>query len=366
MIYKRHFFAQNGENGSSRGKHGKNGENLEILVPLGTIIIDTSTQKILKDLDNEGETFIAAKGGIGGRGNKHFATSVERTPHYSEKGSEGEEKRLELKLKILSDVGIVGAPNAGKSTLLSKVSNAKPKIADYPFTTLSPKIGVVDLGINKRFVIADLPGLIEGAHKGKGMGNQFLSHVERTKILLFLIDGTYKTQIKNTYKMLLDEIESYSEELLNRKRIVAINKIDNWRVKRKKEIQNFFDQVHEEVFFISALKGDGIEELLERLYELVSTTKREETIEEEVVIDTVKSKKEAIRIERLEKNVYRVYNAELERRVALTDFNKYWSVNELIRYFDKIELENLLKKEGVKEGDRILIGEKSFIFKEDK
>lgn len=335
---------------------------------MGTLVIDRDSQKILCDLDKEGETFTVAQGGKGGRGNKHFATSRERTPHYSEKGQPFQERNLALQLKILSHVGIVGAPNAGKSTLLSKVSNAKPAIGDYEFTTLTPKIGVVDLGFNKRFTVAELPGLIEGAHLGKGMGNEFLSHVERTKVLLFLIDGSNKKQIKSMYKMLLDELGSYNEDLLNKKRLIVINKIDTWKNHRKKELTDFFKRVHEEVFFLSALKNIGISELVEKLSQIVSSVQEEETKypEEGILITEAKGGKEPVKIKRINDKTYKIINTEIERRVALTDFRRYGSVNELLRYFDKMKLELHLKKQGVKEGDRIFIGEKSFIFKEDK
>ncbi len=369
FVYKKHFFADNGENGSSRNKHGKNGKDLVIDVPVGTLVFDKKSQELLCDLSRDGQTFIVAKGGRGGRGNRHFANSRERTPRYSEKGGSFEEKELELKLKMISHIGVVGAPNAGKSTLLSKVTNAKPTIADYPFTTLSPKIGVVDLGFEKRFIMADLPGLIEGAHSGKGMGNEFLSHIERTKVLLLLIDGSDRKSIKSTYKMLIGELSGYKEDLLNKRRIVVINKIDTWKNQRKKEIENFFKKVHEEVFFVSALEGKNIESLLERLYEIVKEEQSKEELREEegvLVVSSVKTDRNALLIEKVSETTYRVKGDEIERRVALTDFGRYGSVNELLRYFDKIELEQQLKKQGAKEGDRIIIGEKSFILKEQQ
>ncbi|MGC9124954.1 MAG: GTPase ObgE, partial [Caldisericaceae bacterium] len=241
FIYRKHFFAKNGENGGSRNKAGRDAEDIEILVPVGTTVIDRDSGLLIKDLDKDGESAIVAKGGKGGKGNKSFATSRDQAPRYSEKGEPGEEKQLELVLKILSDVGVIGAPNAGKSTLLSQVSNAKPTIANYPFTTLSPKIGTVKLEDGSSFVIADLPGLIEGASAGKGMGVEFLSHVERTKLLLLLIDGSDRKAIRATYEMLLSELEAFKSELLYKPRVVVINKIDTWKVKRTKEIENFFE-----------------------------------------------------------------------------------------------------------------------------
>jgi len=244
------------------------------------------------------------------------------------------------------------------------VSHAKPKIADYPFTTLSPKIGVVELGINKRFVIADLPGLIQGASEGKGMGNEFLAHIERTKVLLLLIDGAERKNIKTRFNELLKELESYDEKLLDKKRVIVINKIDTWKYKRTKELEKFFKNIYEEVFFISALNGTNLQQLLERLYELASSAAEEMTEEKEILFKGF-PEREFIEIEKIQENTFRVKNKELERRVELTNFEKFGSVNELMRYFDKIGVEKLLEHHGAKEGDRILIGERSFVYKKD-
>lgn len=332
------------------------------MVPVGTVVIDRDSSEVICDLSKEGQSFVVAKGGKGGRGNKSFATSTERAPRYSEKGEPFQEKHLELNLKILSDIGIIGAPNAGKSTLLSKVSHAKPKIADYPFTTLSPKIGVVELGINKRFVIADLPGLIQGASEGKGMGNEFLAHVERTKVLLLLIDGAERKNIKTRFNELLKELGSYDEKLLDKKRVIVINKIDTWKYKRTKELEKFFKNIYEEVFFISALNGTNLQQLVERLYELASSAVKEMPEENEILFKELQER-EFIKIEKIQENIFRAKNKELERRVELTNFDKFGSVNELMRYFDKIGIEKLLEHHGAKEGDRILIGERSFVYK---
>lgn len=363
FLFKKHFFAENGENGGPRLKHGKNGRDLVIEVPVGTVIIDRANDKVIGELNKDGDFLVVAKGGRGGRGNKAFTTSTERAPRYNELGEPAKEKDLELVLKILSDVGIVGLPNAGKSTFISKVSNARPEIAPYPFTTISPKIGVVKLDDLRSFVIADLPGLIKGAAKGKGMGNQFLSHIEKTKVIMILIDGSERKLIKNTYKTLLKELENYSPSLITKKRIVVINKIDTWKRKRTKEIKDFFDRVHEEVYFISALNSTNVNEVLELLYKLVQETHIEEVKAEEIKEIKLEKDKELI-IEKVSDYTYKVSNKELERRVELTDLNKAGSVNELLRFFDKIGLEKRLKMHGIKEGDKVIIGSKSFIFKE--
>jgi len=369
FIYHHHFFAENGENGSSSNRHGKNGKDVVIEVPVGTVVIDRNTENIIADLNEDGKSVVVAKGGKGGRGNKSFATSTERSPHYSEKGKSGEEKKLELRLKILSDVGIIGFPNAGKSTLLAKVTNAKPTIGSYAFTTLSPKIGVVELAPGKQFIIAEIPGIIQGASKGKGMGNEFLSHVERTKVLLIMIDGSNRKNIFVYYNTLLNELKEYNPELLSKRRIIVINKIDQWKVKRKKELQKKFEALGEKVFFISAETGVGVKELLEELYKLVSSIKENHTeaeTPEQTITLTKEDLKKFLKIEKIDEHTFKIEQEEIERRVELTDFNRMGSIAELMRYFERINIDNKLKQAGVKEGDRIIIGNKSFIFHQDK
>ncbi len=369
FIHHHHFFAENGENGKSRNRHGRNGKDIVIEVPVGTVVIDRDSEKVIADLDKDGKSVVVARGGKGGRGNKSFATSTERAPHYSEKGEPGVEKRLELRLKILSDVGIVGLPNAGKSTLLSKVTNARPTVANYAFTTLSPKIGVVDLGEGRRFIMADLPGLIEGASEGKGMGNEFLAHIERTKVLLFLIDGSDRKSIFPTYNALLNELRKYNSKLLEKSRVIAINKIDTWKVKRVKEIREKFSKLGETVFFISAKEETGIRDLLEHLYYLVQNTKNVTSLEgsaEEVIKLKPEDTDKFFRVEKVDDHTFRIRQKEIERYVSLTDFDRTGSVAELMRYFKRINLDKKLKQAGIKEGDRVIIGNKTFIYKEDE
>jgi GTP-binding protein len=369
FIYRKHFFAKNGENGGSRNKSGRNSEDNELLVPVGTTVIDRNSGSIIKDLDKNGESVVVAKGGKGGRGNRSFATSTDRAPRYSEKGEPGEEKSIELVLKILSDVGIIGAPNAGKSTLLSQISNAKPTIANYPFTTLSPKIGTVRLTNGSSFVIAELPGLIEGASNGRGMGIEFLSHVERTKLLLLLIDGSDKSVIKATYEMLLKELHEFKRDLLSKQRIIVINKIDTWKIMRVREITTFFKSKGEEVFFISARNKVGLEPLIKRIYDLTNMRSSQDTTLQEEKIHTTHTQKEKPRkidIEMIDEHTFKVSNKELERHVELTDFKQPVSVHSLLQYFDKIGLEQQLIKAGIKDGDKVLVGEKFFTFRKDE
>jgi GTP-binding protein len=264
FYFKKHFFAENGENGSSNNKKGKDGEDLIIKVPCGTVVkeIKNGEEKVIADLVNEGDNLIVAKGGKGGLGNIHFKSPTNQAPRIATKGEEGEEKIIKLELKLIADVGIIGYPNSGKSTLLSKISKARPKIADYPFTTIEPNLGVVDLGGFRSFVVADIPGLIEGASKGKGLGIKFLKHIERTKILVHLIDMS-ENDIINRYENLRNELKNYSSKLIEKKEIVVGNKIDLEESKKNLEkAKEYF----KDILFISALKGDGIKDLLGRIW----------------------------------------------------------------------------------------------------
>ncbi len=226
--YRIHFKAERGQHGSGSNKHGKSGEDLILKVPVGTVVKDAETGEIIADLTKDGQEVVVAKGGKGGKGNAAFKTSTNQSPDYAEEGEKGEEKWIELELKLLADVGIIGFPNAGKSTLISVLSNARPKIADYPFTTLSPVLGVVKLDIGKSLVLADIPGLIEGASKGAGLGHEFLRHIERTKFLIHVIDISdfREREPLEAFETINREMEQYSPELTKKPQIVVGNKID--------------------------------------------------------------------------------------------------------------------------------------------
>ena len=258
--YIKHLKAGNGQDGKGALKHGKRGENIWIKVPPGTIVRDAESKRTLVDLTKETQVYVAAKGGKGGRGNARFKSSTFQTPRRSEPGAKGKERKLSLELKLLADVGVVGHPNVGKSTLLAKLSSARPKIADYPFTTLSPSLGMVRLNGHKNFVLADIPGLIEGAHRGKGLGLQFLKHIQRTKLLLYLLDVTSQ-DIKSDYETLRNEIKSFDPQLSSRPRVVAINKIDLSPKTKTKKIEKF-NGGQNNICYISALTGQGLKNLL--------------------------------------------------------------------------------------------------------
>lgn len=263
--YKQHYKAQGGEHGRGKDQHGKNAPALLVPVPIGTVIRDFFTGEILGDLTGNGQTLCVAKGGRGGRGNARFATSTNQAPRYAEPGGEGEERTLILELKLLADVGIIGFPNAGKSTLISRISAARPKIADYPFTTLVPNLGVVSYDEGKTFVIADIPGLIKRAHEGAGLGIKFLKHIERTRILIHLIDlspFTERDPIED-YHVMNEELKAYSPELRKKPQIVALNKIDITEAREKlKKLQTHFEKLGIKTFPISSATGEGIKELI--------------------------------------------------------------------------------------------------------
>lgn len=271
--YKKQFKAEAGAHGKGKNMHGKRGEDLFIKVPLGTQVRskkeESATEVQLADIVGQGQQVLVAKGGKGGFGNAHFATSTNQAPRIAEKGKPGEERWLQLDLKLIADVGIVGYPNAGKSSLLSEVTKARPKIADYPFTTTEPVLGVVDMG-EQSFVLADIPGIIEGAHQGKGLGLDFLRHIERTKVLIHLVDGSSESPISELRKVEA-ELELYEPSLRNRPRVVAVNKIDLPEVQsRLPVLEREFKELSVSVYYVSAATGEGVKELMLKVLELVT------------------------------------------------------------------------------------------------
>lgn len=257
---KKSYKAQHGEQGSKKNKFGKNGQNLIITVPTGCMIFDEN-DTLLKDFQSDHDTFIAAKGGKGGKGNQHFASAKNKIPRYAQPGLPGESKKLRIELKLIAEVGLVGLPNAGKSTLLQALTRANPKIASYPFTTLYPNLGVLKL-LDKEIIIADIPGLIEGASRGEGLGHEFMRHVERTKCLIHLIDASHyedPNEIFRHYQTICSEIKLYSEEILKRPMLIILNKSDLLTKEQKQEVTNTFINHKCKVLLISALKKEGLD-----------------------------------------------------------------------------------------------------------
>ncbi len=270
---KHHWHAQNGQPGSGSNKHGANGRDLIIPVPPGTLIYDTDLDLLLKDLNEVGLKVCICRGGRGGKGNKAFATSTNQTPRYAEPGKKGQERNIRLELKLIADVGLVGMPNAGKSTLISRCSAARPKIADYPFTTIEPVLGIVELSDFRRFVMADIPGLIEGAHNGAGLGYEFLKHIERTRIVVHILDimPTVGANAVENYYGIRHELEQYSEALAQKPEVIVANKID--LDPDGKIVEDLRKKLNKKIHPISAVTGAGIKELSELLWQKVKELK---------------------------------------------------------------------------------------------
>jgi GTP-binding protein len=278
--YKRHYRAERGRHGEGNKRSGKSGEDLVIKVPVGTLVKDAESGEVLGDLTEHGQRLVVARGGRGGRGNAAFATPTRRAPDFAEPGQPGEERWIELELKLLADVGLVGFPNAGKSTLLSRISAAKPEIADYPFTTLRPILGVARVG-DFSFVVADIPGLIEGAHKGKGLGHEFLRHVERTKLLLHLVDlSNPQLEPEEAFEKINRELALYSQELTRKPQVVVGTKLDVLTDRKKLErVKRYFEERGYPFFAISAVSGEGLKELLNFVAEKLKRMKEEDVKE---------------------------------------------------------------------------------------
>ncbi|RCK75662.1 MAG: GTP-binding protein Obg [Anaerolineae bacterium] len=354
---KKTFKAQDGAPGGKQNMTGKSGEDLIIQVPAGTLVYNADSGELLGDLTQKGQRLIVARGGRGGRGNTHFATPVRQAPRIAEKGEPAEEVRLRLELKLIADVGIVGVPNAGKSTLLARVTNARPKIAPYPFTTIEPNLGVVVLDDDFSFTMADVPGLIEGAHKGVGLGVDFLKHVQRTKVLIHLLDGLSDDMVAD-FHQINSEMALFDPYLRKKPQIVAINKIDLPEVREKAERvrqelikRNDLDRV----WLISALSGENVRELLYQVAVLLRSLPEEDQEEQVPVYRVAKDPREFEILETPEG--WRVVGEAIERAAAMT----YWEYPQSVRRFQKIlqalGVEEALRKAGVQEGDTVLIGD---------
>ncbi len=357
--YKKHFKAERGENGSGVNRTGKSGKNLIIKVPPGTLIKDEATGIIIADLKNPGDSFVAAKGGMGGKGNQHFATPARQAPKFAKKGEAGEKKWILVELKLLADVGLIGYPNVGKSTLLSRVSSAKPKIADYPFTTVTPNLGVVNLDSENSFVIADIPGLIEGAHTGAGLGDEFLKHIERTKILIHVIDiaALEGRNPVDDFNAINKELADYDAKLTEKPQIIAANKIDLPESEKHLEsFRNFMGSKGYKVFPISAATGKGVGELIQYTGEMLKNLPEVKLIDEKEkeTVYKIKGEKPPYTI-KIENGIYFVEGEAIKRILNSIDFNNYESVNYFQRVMKKIGVENDLKKMGIKEGDTVKI-----------
>lgn len=358
--FQRELKARNGEYGSKRKRHGKSAENLEIMVPVGTVVYGEE-DKILADITQEGEKVVVAKGGKGGFGNAHFVSSRRQTPRVAEKGEPGEEFEARLELKLIAEVGLIGLPNAGKSTLLSRVSNAKPEIANYPFTTTVPNLGVARINDDRSLLVADIPGLIEGASEGKGLGGEFLRHVERTKVLIHLIDA-YSNDIVSDYNVIRKELSAYKIDLSARPEVVAITKIEGLD---KDIVSDIHAQLKahlkkgSKIFAISSQSGIGLKELLSEAAKFVDKKNKEKSVAEDnqiPVISLADSDKHWFVI-KTDKG-FLVTGKSIERFASQTDFDNFAGVDRIRDIMRKNGIMHELERAKIKPGDHIIIGEK--------
>ncbi|WP_124728667.1 GTPase ObgE [Staphylospora marina] len=370
--YQRHFKAPRGENGKPKSMHGAAGEDLVVKVPPGTVVRDADTGELIADLVEHGQRAIIAKGGRGGRGNCRFATPVNPAPEIAENGEPGQERWVELELKLLADVGLIGYPSVGKSTLLSVVSAARPKIGAYHFTTLTPNLGVVQVEDGRSFVMADLPGLIEGAHQGVGLGHQFLRHVERTRVLVHVVDmaGSEGRDPFDDWVKINEELRLYREDLANRPQIVAANKMD--LPDAMEQLAMFREQVGPEVQVIpiSAATRQGIRELLFAVADLLDKVDQEEKeapLQPERSTDRkiYRSEEKPPFTIRRENEYWIVEGERVEKLVQLTNFNYYDSVLRFARTLRKMGVEDALRAAGAKEGDSVAILDRVFELTDD-
>ncbi len=355
--YRKHFKAENGKSGEGARRRGANGENLVVKVPVGTIVREAETKRLIADLSYSGQELIVAQGGTGGLGNIHFSTSTRQAPRIAQRGKAGEEFWLHLELKLIADVGLVGYPNAGKSTLLSRISNAKPKVADYPFTTLVPNLGVVE-NYGETFVVADIPGLIDGAHSGAGLGHNFLKHIERTRLLVHLVDISQEDPFA-AYRQINRELELYSPELATKPQIVVANKIDTGLLEAKAELLAAAKADGRELYFISAVSGEGVEELLHAVGQFLSELPPPPPLEPEVEEITITCE-EKPQIICEAPGLWRVAGKNIEELIAR--LNVY--DDDALRYFYRIiksqGIIEELRRKGVSEGETVVIGEVEF------
>lgn len=372
--YQKHFKASRGEKGKVKGMHGADAEDLIVRVPPGTVVIDDDTKEIIADLTKHGQEVVVAKGGRGGRGNMRFVTPANTAPDIAEKGEEGEERWVVLELKVMADVGLVGFPSVGKSTLLSVVSAAQPKIGAYHFTTITPNLGVVDLEDGRSFVMADLPGLIEGAHQGVGLGHEFLRHVERTRIIVHVLDmsGCEGRDPYDDWLKINEELKLYNPKLAERPQVIAANKMDipeaeeHLREFRRKLAEEHGDR---EVFPISAASRQGIRELLFKVAELLDAIPDAPALEEveeaaERKVYRLEKKDENEFTIRRENETFVVESAGLEKLVKRTNLNSYDAVMRLANIFRKMGVDQALRERGVQEGQIVRIGDFEFEFTE--
>jgi GTPase len=377
FVHSRLFRSEKGKAGSGSNRTGKSGADLFLKVPLGTMVFQQMTNQkdaiegqtltlsphtFICDLDKHGDQFLVAKGGRGGKGNVSFAHSLNQSPRLAEMGEKGEEKSLYLELKVLADLGLVGFPNAGKSTLLSKISRTDPKIGAYPFTTLRPQLGKHFIPLKKPFTVADIPGIIEGASQGKGLGIRFLKHIERCRMFMFMVDLDQDfTHAIHQLEILFKEVCFYNEHLKEKKWIICGNKIDTEQgYANQSLILEYFKSLALPYFFISGKESIQVDSLMAYVSECLENIPFLPSETRSFTLYTLEDK--AIRVEQLEDNLYRVHCQDLERIIAASDLHHPGSLRYISRLFKKLQLEKVLAKHGVKDGDSVEIAGKRMIW----
>jgi GTP-binding protein len=365
--YKRHYKGNRGEHGQSKNMTGKSGEDIVLRIPVGTVVIDDQTGAAIADITKHGQRVVVAAGGRGGRGNARFMSNTNKAPTLAENGEPGEENWLRLELKLLADVGLVGFPNVGKSTIISQVSAARPKIADYHFTTLIPNLGVVELDDGQSFVMADIPGLIEGAHSGAGLGHEFLRHIERTRLLLHVLDisGSEERDPLEDLRIIQEELRLYSPVLAQRPVIIVANKMDITGA--EKHLQRLKEAIgdSQEIFPVSAASGKGLKALMYRIAQLLPDTSVPEILnppEAHLVTKAQPDKRfEIIKVN----DLYTITGKEIEKHVQMTFFEQEAGVHRLQNILKAMGVNEALRMQGIKEGDQVEIAGVRFDWVED-
>lgn len=367
LRYQKQIKGKNGENGRGKNQHGKGADPMIVKVPLGTVVTDLDTGLVLADLSHKEDEALIAKGGRGGRGNTAFKTQTNTAPEYSEKGEEGEEKNLKVEVKLLADVGLVGLPSVGKSTIISCVSASKPKIAAYHFTTLNPNLGVVKSTNGDSFVMADLPGLIEGASQGEGLGDKFLKHIERTRVLAHVVDmsGSEMRDPYEDYVLINKELEEFNPKLLKKPMIVIANKMDLENA--KENLEEFKKKVDCEIFEVSAATNQGLQRVVDYLADVLKTIEQQPLYEEDKIESHVlyKFKKEQpFTITKESDGLYVVSGKEVERLLKMTKFSNEEASYRFAKKLKRMGIDDKLMEMGAKEGDQVRILDFYFDFKD--
>ncbi len=362
----RHVFryvAEDGQNGGSQNRTGRSAETLVIPVPPGTVVYDAGTGELLGDLTEPGQRLVVCKGGRGGRGNTHFKSSTNQVPRTAERGEPGEEKRLRLELKLIADIGIVGVPNAGKSTLLSVLTNARPKIADYPFTTLEPNLGVAEVDDETTVVLADIPGLIEGASHGAGLGFDFLRHIQRTRVLIHLLDGLSPDPLAD-YAQINAEMALFDPSLARKPQIVAVNKADQAEVQERwKTLKAKFKKQKVDVRLVSALARTGVRDLLRDAARLLAETPPPQPLGEQLPVYRPEEDPRQFEILR-EAAGWRIRSRAIERAAEMTPWDQPGAVRRFQKLMERLGVDDALREAGAQEGDTVYIGEYELEYQE--